>query len=150
MEAGNRGAHSENGKSVGLNIDLPFEQHFNPYIDADKLLNFDYFFVRKVMFVKYASAYVVFPGGFGTLDEFAEILTLVQTEKSKKIPIILVNSSFWSGLLEWVKEKMVEENTVNGEDLGLIEVIDDPEQVVEVILRYYKDEEGGKGVKIDA
>lgn len=148
MEAFNKGAFEGKSKSVGLNIVLPSEQKANQYQDLS--LNYRHFFSRKVMFVKYASAYVVFPGGFGTLDEFAEILTLIQTGKSKKIPIILVNSGFWNGLLEWVKEKMIGENTINGEDMGLIEVIDDPEQVVEVILRYYKDKKGEKGVKIDA
>jgi uncharacterized protein (TIGR00730 family) len=148
MEAFNKGAYAGKSKSIGLNIVLPTEQKANSYQDLS--LYYRHFFSRKVMFVKYASAYVVFPGGFGTLDEFAEILTLIQTGKSKKIPIILVNSDYWRGLLEWIKEKMVGENNINETDMGLIEVIDDPQQVVDVILRYYKDEEAGEGAKIGA
>jgi uncharacterized protein (TIGR00730 family) len=104
MEAGNRGA-SGHGKSIGLNIELPFEQHFNPYVDKGYNINFDYFFVRKVMFVKYSQGFVVMPGGFGTLDELSEALTLIQTNKIGKFPIVLVGSEFWSGLLDWFKER---------------------------------------------
>src|SRR5436190_22321275 len=106
MEAGNKGAHSEGGKSVGLNIELPFEQFNNIYIDADKLINFDYFFVRKVMFVKYAQGFVVMPGGFGTMDELFEALTLIQTEKIGKFPIVLMGKDFWHGLMEWIDSIM--------------------------------------------
>src|SRR6478609_9744185 len=107
MEAGNKGAHLGGGASVGLNIALPFEQHNNPYIDIDKNLNFDYFFVRKVMFVKYSQGFVVMPGGFGTLDEMFEALTLIQTKKVARFPIILVGSEFWAGLIEWVKTVLI-------------------------------------------
>ena len=107
MEAGNKGAHRGKGISVGLNIDLPFEQHFNPYIDRDKNIEFDYFFVRKVMFVKYAQGFVVMPGGFGTLDELFEAITLIQTKKIGKFPIILVGKDFWSGLFDWVKDVLI-------------------------------------------
>ena len=110
MEAGNKGAHRGKGTSVGLNIELPFEQHYNPYIDKDKNLNFDYFFVRKVMFVKYSQGFVVMPGGFGTLDELFEAMTLIQTKKIEKFPIILVGSKYWSGLLDWVRNTMIDEH----------------------------------------
>lgn len=136
MEAFNKGAYAGKSKSVGLNILLPHEQVSNPYQDLS--LNFRHFFSRKVMFVKYACAYVVFPGGFGTLDELAEILTLTQTGKSKKIPIILVNSAYWQGLLDWFRDHMVAEKTINEVDLDLISVIDDPEQVVDTIIKYYE------------
>ena len=104
MEAGNRGAHLAGGTSVGLNIDLPFEQHDNPYIDKDKSIDFDYFFVRKVMFVKYSQGFVVMPGGFGTLDELFEAITLIQTHKIDRFPIILVGTEFWNGLMDWIKK----------------------------------------------
>ena len=136
MEAANKGAFAGKSPSVGLNISLPFEQSGNPYQDI--ALNFRHFFSRKVMFVKYASAYVVMPGGFGTLDELAEILTLVQTGKSRKIPIILVQSEFWQGLLSWIKDSMLKDNTISPEDLDLIQVIDDPKQVVSAIFDYYE------------
>src|SRR5690554_4958312 len=110
MEAGNKGAHLAGGTSVGLNIVLPFEQHDNPYIDQDKVLDFDYFFVRKVMFVKYSQGFVVMPGGFGTLDELFEAITLIQTHKIDKFPIILVGTNFWSGLIDWIKTTLLEEN----------------------------------------
>ncbi|HSD15302.1 MAG TPA: TIGR00730 family Rossman fold protein [Flavobacterium sp.] len=139
MEAGNKGAHLGNGTSVGLNIDLPFEQHHNPYIDKDKNLNFDYFFVRKVMFVKYSQGFVVMPGGFGTLDEFFEAVTLIQTKKIGKFPIILVGRSFWSGLLEWIKNVMIdEEKNASIEDLDLIKVVDTEDEVLEVLDSFYK------------
>ena len=108
MEAGNKGAHRGKGTSVGLNIELPFEQHDNPYVDRDKNLEFDYFFVRKVMFVKYSQGFVVMPGGFGTLDEFFEAMTLIQTKKIGRFPIILVGREFWSGLLDWIKTTLIE------------------------------------------
>ena len=136
MEAANKGAHAGKSPSVGLNIFLPHEQAGNPFQDIT--LNFRHFFSRKVMFVKYASAYVVLPGGFGTLDELAEILTLVQTGKSRKIPIILVQSDFWQGLLDWFKQSLLANNTISASDLDLIQVIDDPSQVVTAIFDYYE------------
>jgi len=136
MEAANKGAHQGKSPSVGVNIQLPHEQKPNEYQDIG--LNFRHFFARKVMFVKYSSAYVVFPGGFGTLDELAEILTLVQTGKSRSIPIILAGSSFWNGLLEWFRETLVSEGTISPQDLDLIQVIDDPEEIVEAIFNHYE------------
>jgi hypothetical protein len=139
MEAGNKGAHLGGGASVGLNIVLPFEQHFNPYIDGDKNLNFDYFFVRKVMFVKYSQGFVVMPGGFGTLDELFEAMTLIQTKKIARFPIILVGTSFWSGLIEWIKKVLIErENTVGPDDLDLIKIVDSEDDVVEILDTFYK------------
>jgi len=137
MEAGNKGAHSENGKSVGLNIDLPFEQHNNPYIDSDKLLNFDYFFVRKVMFVKFSQGFVVMPGGFGTLDEMFEAITLIQTKKIGAFPIVLVGKDYWHGLFEWIKDVLLKNKNVNEEDLDLIHLVDTPEEAVGVIDDFY-------------
>ena len=136
MEAANKGAHAGKSPSVGLNIYLPHEQTGNEYQDIT--LNFRHFFSRKVMFVKYASAYVVLPGGFGTLDELAEILTLVQTGTSRKIPIILVQSDFWEGLLDWFKQALLKNNTISASDLDLIQVIDDPSDVVRAIFDYYE------------
>lgn len=138
MEAGNRGANLAGGTSVGLNIDLPFEQHDNPYIDEDKSLDFDYFFVRKVMFVKYSQGFVVMPGGFGTLDELFEAITLIQTHKIGKFPIILVGSEFWTGLFDWIKNIMLKEGNISPEDLNLIQIVDTPEEVVEIIDAFYK------------
>ena len=139
MEAGNKGAHRGEGTSVGLNIELPFEQHFNPYIDKDKYLNFDYFFVRKVMFVKYSQGFVVMPGGFGTLDELFEAITLIQTKKIGKFPIILVGTEFWSGLLDWIKNVLIDkQKNANPEDLNLIKVVDSAEEVVEALDNFYK------------
>lgn len=138
MEAGNRGAHLAGGTSVGLNIDLPFEQHDNPYIDDDKSLDFDYFFVRKVMFVKYSQGFVVMPGGFGTLDELFEATTLIQTHKIGRFPIILVGSEFWKGLLEWIKSTMLGMGNISATDLDLIRIADTKEEVVEIIDAFYK------------
>ncbi|MES2811205.1 MAG: TIGR00730 family Rossman fold protein [Bacteroidota bacterium] len=139
MEAGNKGAHRGEGTSVGLNIELPFEQHFNPYIDKDKNLNFDYFFVRKVMFVKYSQGFVVMPGGFGTLDELFEAITLIQTKKIGKFPIILVGSQFWKGLIDWVKEVMInQEKTVSPGDMDLIQIVDTEDEVVAALDNFYK------------
>lgn len=139
MEAGNKGAHLGNGTSVGLNIELPFEQHYNPYIDKDKNLNFDYFFVRKVMFVKYSQGFVVMPGGFGTLDELFEAVTLIQTKKIGKFPIILVGREFWNGLLDWIKTVIIEkESNANPEDMNLIKVVDTEDEVLEVLDTFYK------------
>ncbi|WP_143962837.1 LOG family protein [Litoribacter populi] len=138
MEAGNKGAHSENGKSVGLNILLPFEQFNNIYIDQDKLITFDYFFVRKVMFVKYAQGFVVLPGGFGTMDELFEALTLIQTKKIGRFPIVLVGKEYWSGLVDWLKTTMLEqEANINEEDLDLFSVVDNATEAVKVIDEFY-------------
>ena len=139
MEAGNKGAHLSGSTSVGLNIVLPFEQHFNPYIDTDKNLNFDYFFVRKVIFVKYSQGFVVMPGGFGTMDELFEALTLIQTKKIAKFPIILVGSSFWKGLVDWIKEVLIDgEKNVSPEDLNIIKIVDTADEVVTVLDTFYK------------
>ncbi|BDB53450.1 TIGR00730 family Rossman fold protein [Flavobacterium ammonificans] len=139
MEAGNKGAHLGGGTSVGLNIELPFEQHHNPYIDRDKNLNFDYFFVRKVMFVKYSQGFVVMPGGFGTLDELFEAITLIQTKKIGRFPIILVGKSFWSGLVDWITTTLIEqEKTVSDSDLNLIKIVDTEDEVLAVLDSFYK------------
>ena len=139
MEAGNKGAQRGGGKSVGLNIVLPFEQEANPYIDNDKIINFDYFFVRKVMFIKYAQGFIVLPGGYGTLDEMFEALTLIQTEKSGKFPVILIGRNFWSGLIDWIKNTLLEEeHNISPEDLDLIKIVDSAEEAVNHISDYYK------------
>lgn len=138
MEAGNKGAHLAGGTSVGLNIALPFEQHDNPYIDSDKSLDFDYFFARKVMFVKYSQGFVVMPGGFGTLDELFEAITLIQTNKIAKFPIILVGTEFWSGLLEWIKGTLDEKFfTVSPQDIDLLHVVDTSDEAVDIINEFY-------------
>lgn len=140
MEAGNKGASLYGGKSVGLNIDLPFEQNHNQFIDPDKNLDFRYFFVRKVMFVKYAQAFVALPGGFGTMDELFEVLTLVQTGKITQVPIILVGVEFWTGLKDWIKSVMLEQaNNINPDDLDLMPIVDTPEEVIEIINKFYAD-----------
>lgn len=136
MEAANKGAFDGKSPSIGLNIMLPHEQVDNPYQDIS--MTFRHFFSRKVMFVKYASAYVVMPGGFGTLDELAEILTLVQTKKSRRIPIILVHRPFWEGLLSWFSTKMVDEGVINKEDLDLIQIIEEPKQISNAIFQHYE------------
>lgn len=142
MEAANLGAKEAGGPSVGLNIDLPFEQGHNDYIDNDKIFNFKYFFIRKVMFVKYAQALVVLPGGFGTMDELFEVLTLVQTQKSSPVPIILVGSEFWTGLKDWIKNVMLEqEQNVSPKDLDLMPITDDPQEVVRIINEFYAHED---------
>lgn len=139
MEAGNKGAHLGGGASVGLNIELPFEQNHNSYIDLDKNLNFDYFFVRKVMFVKYSQGFVVMPGGFGTMDEMFEALTLIQTKKIARFPIILVGSEFWVGLIDWVKTVLIQKYSYASEsDLDFIQIVDHEDQVVEVLDAFYK------------
>ncbi|MEM1336174.1 MAG: TIGR00730 family Rossman fold protein [Bacteroidota bacterium] len=138
MEAGNKGANLAGGTSVGLNIDLPFEQHDNPYIDDDKSLDFDYFFVRKVMFVKYSQGFVVMPGGFGTLDELFEAITLIQTNKIHKFPIILVGTDFWSGLWNWIRGTMLEAGTISPEDMDLVKLVDTEAEVVQIIDAFYK------------
>ena len=138
MEAGNKGAHSEGGKSVGLNIELPFEQFNNIYIDPDKLINFDYFFVRKVMFVKYAQGFIGMPGGFGTLDELFEAITLIQTRKIGRFPIVLVGRAYWEGLFQWIKDVMLDdESNISAEDLQLVEIVDDASAAVKAIDDFY-------------
>ena len=140
MEAGNKGAHLGGGTSVGLNIDLPFEQHDNPYIDSDKSLDFDYFFVRKVMFVKYSQGFVVMPGGFGTLDELFEAITLIQTKKIELFPIILVGKDFWGGLFEWIKKTLLEQNgNISPKDLDLIHIVDTSDEVIYILDSFYKE-----------
>lgn len=136
MEAANKGAFHGSSPSVGLNIQLPHEQKNNPYQDISQ--TFRHFFARKYMFVRFASAYVVMPGGFGTLDELLEALTLIQTSKSRKMPIILVGSSFWKGLVDWFRERLVSEGMINPDDMDLMQVIDDPEQIVEAIFKHYE------------
>jgi len=139
MEAGNKGAHLAGGTSVGLNIELPFEQHDNPYIDSDKSLDFDYFFVRKVMFVKYSQGFVVMPGGFGTLDELFEAITLIQTKKIEKFPIILVGSDFWGGIIDWVKDTLLENfGNISATDLDLIHLVDTEDEVIDILDAFYK------------
>ena len=139
MEAGNKGAHLGGGTSVGLNIELPFEQHDNPYIDNDKSIDHDYFFVRKVMFVKYSQGFVVMPGGFGTLDELFEAITLIQTKKIEKFPIILVGTEYWTGLMDWIKATMVGGyKTVSPEDLDLINIVDSEDEVIEILDNFYR------------
>ncbi|MCU0455276.1 MAG: TIGR00730 family Rossman fold protein [Bacteroidales bacterium] len=138
MEAANKGAARGKGKSVGINIDLPFEQKPNPFIDADKLITFDHFFVRKVMFMKYAQGFIVLPGGFGTFDELFEAITLIQTRKIGKFPIILVGKKYWSGLIEWIKSEMLEEeHNISPEDLNLFSVVDNAKEAVDTIVRFY-------------
>ena len=139
MEAANKGAKKGGGKSVGLNIELPFEQSHNGFIDNDKLLNFDYFFVRKVMFIKYAQGFIVLPGGVGTLDELFEAITLIQTGKIGKFPIVLVGSTYWQGIIDWIKMIMLEkENNISARDLELFHVVDRPFEAVEIIEKFYK------------
>ena len=140
MEAANKGAQKAGGTSVGLNIELPFEQESNRYIDRDKLINFQYFFVRKVMFVKYAQGFVVMPGGVGTLDELFEAYTLIQTDKVTKFPIILVGRDYWSGLVDWIKNTLIKEKNISPEDLDLFELVDTKEEVMDCLNRFYKKE----------
>ena len=137
MEAANKGAHFAGGKSVGLNIKLPFEQQANPFIDPENLIEFDFFFVRKVMFMKYAQGYVVLPGGFGTLDELFEAMTLIQTAKLVHFPIVLVDRNYWTGLVDWIKARLMEEKNISPEDLNIIHVVDTPEEAVDIIEEFY-------------
>lgn len=137
MEAGNKGARNAGGKSIGLNIDLPFEQHFNPYIDKDYSIDFNYFFLRKVMFVKYSQGFIVMPGGFGTLDELSEALTLIQTAKIARFPIVLVGSEFWGGLLEWFEKTLLKNGLISEEDLILYRVVDSADEAVAHIKAFY-------------
>ncbi len=133
MEAANRGAADVNGVSIGLNIDLPFEQHSNPYVNLP--MDFRYFFVRKVMFIKYSMAFICLPGGFGTLDELFESLTLIQTQKIKPFPIILVGTSFWTGLVDWIREQLISNGKIDKADLLLFEILDDADEIVAFIRR---------------
>ncbi|MCB0666480.1 MAG: TIGR00730 family Rossman fold protein [Saprospiraceae bacterium] len=138
MEAGNKGASEEGGVSVGVNINLPMEQGHNEFIDSDKILTHRYFFVRKVMFVKYAQAFVVLPGGFGTLDELFEVLTLIQTKKISPVPVVLVGEKYWEGLKKWIVDTMLEkENNINARDLDLFKITDSPEEVIRYINDFY-------------
>jgi len=138
MEAANKGARRGNGKSVGLNIHLPFEQSSNPFIDHDKLITFKHFFVRKVMFQKYAQGFIVLPGGFGTFDEFFESATLIQTGKIGRFPIVLVGREFWAGLIDWIEDKVMEEQkNISQEDTKLFTVVDTPKEAVQVINTFY-------------
>jgi len=137
MEAGNKGAHYGGGTSVGLNIDLPFEQHENPFIDNDKFMVFNYFFVRKLMFMKYSQGYIVMPGGFGTLDELSEAITLIQTNKMVRFPIVMVVKDYWQGLLDWFKNTLLAEGNIKEEDLDLFILVDTAEEAVNEIEKYY-------------
>lgn len=138
MEAANKGAQLGGGKSVGLNIELPFEQHSNPFIDRDANLHFEYFFVRKVMFTKYSQGFVMMPGGFGTMDEFFEVATLIQTRKMSQVPLILVSKSYWSGLLDWMQEIMLKKaSNISTSDLNLLKIADTPDEVVDHVLNFY-------------
>ncbi len=137
MEAANKGAHFGGGKSVGLKIDLPFEQSANLFIDPDKLMMFDYFFVRKVMFMKYSQGYIVLPGGFGTFDELFEAITLIQTHKTVKFPIVLVSTDYWQGLIDWIRDKMLQEQNINPGDLDIFTLVDTAEEAVATIEDYY-------------
>ena len=139
MEAGNKGAQQGGGKSVGLNIDLPFEQNHNPYIDQEHNLEFDYFFVRKVVFVKYAQGFVILPGGFGTLDELFEALTLIQTKKINERPVVLIGSEYWKGLFDWIEEAMLHtEQNISPKDMELFKIVDTAEEAYKYIDDFYK------------
>lgn len=138
MEAGNRGAHEAGGKSVGLNIVLPHEQHYNPYIDSDKCINFDYFYIRKTMFTRYSQGFIAFPGGFGTLDELSEALTLMQTNKISNFPIVMFGSSFWNPLVDWFRQTLLENKMIKEEDFGIFHVVDNVDEAVRIIDDFYK------------
>lgn len=137
MEAANKGAKTAGGKSVGLNIELPFEQSHNPFIDNDKLISFDYFFVRKLMFIKYAQGFVVMPGGFGTMDEFFEALTLIQTKKIGKFPIVLVGKKYWGGLMTWIENVLIEEKMIDVKDMNYFFLADSADEAVAHINSFY-------------
>ncbi|MEM7035983.1 MAG: TIGR00730 family Rossman fold protein [Bacteroidota bacterium] len=140
MEAGNKGAQEAGGTSVGLNIELPFEQGANAYVDHDKIINFNYFFVRKVMFVKYAQGFVVLPGGFGTLDELFEALTLIQTKKITRFPVVLVGKEFWGGMVDWMENTVLKQaGNISEKDMFLFSVVDTAEEAVQCIQDHYKD-----------
>jgi uncharacterized protein (TIGR00730 family) len=138
MEAANKGAHYAGGKSVGLNINLPHEQSSNPYIDPDKLINFDYFFTRKLMFMRYSQGYIVLPGGFGTMDELFEAITLIQTDKLVNFPIVLVSRDYWGGLIDWIKNVMLKHGKISEKDLDIFHLVDTAEEAVDVIEDFYQ------------
>jgi len=137
MEAANKGAQQGGGKSVGLNIELPFEQQANPFIDRDANLYFDYFFVRKTLFTKYSQGFIMMPGGYGTMDEFFEVATLIQTGKMSQVPLILVGREYWGGLMSWLERVMLTEGNIGPKDLELLTLVDTPEEVVEHVLQFY-------------
>lgn len=143
MEAANRGAREAAGPSVGINIDLPFEQKSNDYIDSDKLITFKHFYIRKVMFVKYAQGFIIMPGGFGTLDELFEAVTLIQTKKIHPFPVVIMGTEYWSGLIEWIKSTLLENGMVSKTDLDIFSITDDPKQAVSVVKKFYKKGEHG-------
>ncbi len=143
MEASNRGAREAAAPSIGVNIDLPFEQQPNPYIDPDKLITFKHFFVRKVMFIKYAQGFIVLPGGFGTLDEFFEAVTLIQTMKIHPFPVVLVGREYWKGLLDWINATVLPEGMISKKDLTIFSLTDDPREAVDIVKRFYKKEKHG-------
>ncbi|MEI6436292.1 MAG: TIGR00730 family Rossman fold protein [Bacteroidota bacterium] len=138
MEAANKGAHFAGGKSVGLNINLPYEQNPNPFIDRNKLINFDFFYVRKTMFMRYSMGFIALPGGFGTLDELLEAITLIQTHKLVRFPIILVVRDYWQGLIDWITTKVIEEKNILPADLDIFKVVDTAEEAVHAINEFYK------------
>jgi uncharacterized protein (TIGR00730 family) len=137
MEAANLGAKEAGGLSVGINIELPLEQKFNPYVDVG--IEFRHFFVRKVMFVKYAQGFVVLPGGFGTLDEFFEAVTLIQTGKTTRFPVVLMGSEYWQGLIDWLRDKVLAEGNISPEDLEIFELTDDPKEAARIITEFYQE-----------
>lgn len=138
MEAANKGAKESGGSSAGVNIELPMEQGSNEFIDRDKLLSFRYFFVRKVMFFKYAQGYILMPGGFGTADEAFEVLTLIQTGKTTKFPVVLMGKEFWDGLLDWIKEVQLKNKYISEKDLNLFSLTDDPAEAAQIISEFHK------------
>jgi uncharacterized protein (TIGR00730 family) len=137
MEAANKGAHFAGGKSVGLNINLPFEQNPNPFIDRNKLINFDFFYVRKTMFMRYSMGFIALPGGFGTLDELMEAITLIQTHKLVRFPIILVGKDYWQGFIDWVGSRLVEEKNIQPEDMNIFQLVDTAAEAVQIITEFY-------------
>lgn len=141
MEAGNKGAHEAGGKSVGLNIVLPHEQHSNPYIDSDKSIDFDYFYIRKTMFTRYSQGFIAFPGGFGTLDELSEALTLMQTNKIANFPIVMFGSEFWNPLVDWFRNTLLPNKMIKEFDFGIFHVVDDVNKAVDIIDEFYKHSE---------
>lgn len=139
MEAANKGAQVQGGASVGVNIELPFEQDSNPFVDKHRLVTFRHFFVRKVMFMKYAHGFIVLPGGFGTLDEFFEAVTLIQTQKTKPFPVVLLGTDYWRGLVQWMKDVMIPAGTISPEDLDLFHLVDDPAKAAQIIDEFYRE-----------
>jgi uncharacterized protein (TIGR00730 family) len=137
MEAANKGAHFAGGKSVGLNINLPYEQSPNPFIDRNKLINFDFFYVRKTMFMRYSMGFIALPGGFGTLDELMEAITLIQTHKLVRFPIILVGKDYWKGLIDWISTRLLEENNIHPDDLKIFQIVDTAAEAVNIITEFY-------------